>query len=62
MSEKREFCYQTGKVSYRTAKDAYKCSDNLAKYTREKPRKVYKCRYCGDYHLTHTSKRASIRK
>jgi len=62
MTEK-VYCQQTGKVAYKSKRAAYKTAAHVAKYTRQaQPRKVYKCKYCGDYHLSHASRRAGIRK
>ncbi|MBO7715755.1 MAG: hypothetical protein J6S85_19490 [Methanobrevibacter sp.] len=54
----REYCPTTGKVCYTSSREAHETITRLKKSRRTKkgkyiPKRVFKCQFCGYFHLTH---------
>lgn len=57
------FCKETGKICYPTREYARETIsyDRSAHKSNKYPRKVYKCKFCGQYHLTSGKKLSVLR-
>lgn len=58
MDNEREYCPVTYKVCYLSVREANECVNKLkhSRHTKKGkviPKRVFKCQFCGAFHLTH---------